>query len=158
MITVRLASQVQHLAPDCTSEQRVRCVAGGRSEAIFKGRINVPQAAQKTDAQQLCRSLLLSDTATVNVMPSLEVVADDVSCTHGATVADLDGDALFYLLSRGIPRTVSREMLVRAFVAQVLGPYDELAPALSASVLARLEEYGAEAAGREALGYTYSSV
>ena len=85
-------SQVQHLAPDCSSEQRIRCVAGGRSEAIFKGRINVPQAAQRTDAQQLCRSLLLSDTATVNVMPSLEVVADDVSCTHGATVADLDGD------------------------------------------------------------------
>ena len=151
-------SQVQHLAPDCSSEQRIRCVAGGRSEAIFKGRINVPQAAQRTDAQQLCRSLLLSDTATVNVMPSLEVVADDVSCTHGATVADLDGDALFYLLARGIPRAMARELLVRAFVAEVLGPSGELPPALGASVRARLEDYGAEAAGRESLGYVYSSV
>ena len=88
----------------------------------------------------------------------LEVVADDVSCTHGATVADLDGDALFYLLARGIPRAMARELLVRAFVAEVLGPSGELPPALGASVRARLEDYGAEAAGRESLGYVYSSV
>ncbi len=90
-------------------------------------------------------------------MPWLEMVADDVSCTHGATVADLDGDALFHLLSRGIPQPLSRELLVCAFVAEVLGSSGELTPALGTSVRARLEEYGAEADGRETVGYTYSS-
>lgn len=151
---------VFHTAPDCKSEQRIRCVAGGRAEAIFKGRINVPREGAGADAQQLCRSLLLTDQATVNVMPSLEVVADDVACSHGATVADLDGDSLFYLLSRGIKRPLARSLLVRAFVAEVLGPQKDLPPALADSVTARLSEFGAqeEAVGRRSVGYKYTSI
>ena len=76
--------------PDATSAQDFRNVAGDKSRLTFKGRIYVAQEAQRTDAEQICKSLVLSDDAQVDAMPSVEVIADDVACTHGATVADLD--------------------------------------------------------------------
>ncbi len=81
-------------------------VTADRGEAIFKGRIRIPKHAQMSDANQLCRSLMLGDSARVVAMPTLEIIADDVSCSHGAAIADLDENSMFYLASRGINRQV----------------------------------------------------
>lgn len=117
-------TQVRHEAYACESTQDIRNVVGGTAHVIFKGRIAVPPEGQKTDAQQLCRSLLLSDDATINAMPSLEIIADDVKCTHGATVADLDEEEFFYLLSRGIAESQAKALLIKGFAAALLADID----------------------------------
>ena len=81
-------------------------IVADKGEAVFKGRIRIPTHAQKTDADQLCRSLLLGGRARVQAMPTLEISADDVACSHGASFSDLDENALFYLAARGIDRKV----------------------------------------------------
>jgi Fe-S cluster assembly protein SufD len=83
-------TQLGHAAPDTTSEQQQRNILAGSSECIFRGRIRVDGIAQKTDAHQICRTLMLSDKSRMTAMPSLEITADDVKCAHGATVTDLD--------------------------------------------------------------------
>ena len=79
---------------------------GEKGDVVFKGRIRIPKIAQKTEADQLCRSLMLGKRSTLNAMPTLEITADDVVCSHGASVADLDENSMFYLASRGIDRQV----------------------------------------------------
>jgi len=91
-----------------------------RSTAVFNGKIFVRLDAQKTDAKQSNRSLLLSPNATINTKPQLEIFADDVKCTHGATVGQLDEEALFYLRARGIPARTARNILIRAFANEIL--------------------------------------
>ena len=113
---------VQHEAPSCTSRQTVKTVLSGRAHGVFQGKIEVARAAQKTDGYQMNQALLLSDTAEMNSKPQLEIYADDVKCSHGATVGALDPDQSFYLRSRGIPGPQAREMLVRAFLAEALDP------------------------------------
>ncbi|KAJ1459893.1 hypothetical protein M885DRAFT_434490 [Pelagophyceae sp. CCMP2097] len=113
-------TQVRHEAPNCDSFQDIRNVVGGNAHVTFKGRIAVPRLGQKTDAKQLCRSLLLSDDCTLDAMPSLEIVADDVKCAHGATVADLDDDMYFYLISRGLDTQEAKALLVRGFCGSIL--------------------------------------
>ena len=100
-------------------------MVGGRSTGSFRGRIRVEQSAQQTDSQQLARTILLSDYARVWATPSLEIIADDVQCTHGATVADLSEEELFYLRSRGLDRTSSRNLLMYAFVEEIASTVDE---------------------------------
>lgn len=117
---VDLRTQLRHEVPRAISNQDARLVVADQASAVFKGRIRVPQQAQQTDATQLCRSALLSDDATCTVMPSLEIIADDVKCAHGATVADLDGDALFFLQSRGLPTDAARALLVTGFCDSLL--------------------------------------
>lgn len=92
---------------------------GGRATGLFKGRIRVEQSAQQTDSEQLARTVLLSDKSKAWATPSLEIIADDVMCTHGATVSDLSEEELFYLRSRGIDRTTARNILMYAFVDDV---------------------------------------
>ena len=87
---------------------------------VFRGQILVHQAAQKTDAYQANRNLLLSDRAEINTKPQLEIYADDVKCSHGATIGQLDEDAIFYLRSRGIGRAAARRVLTRAFAGEVI--------------------------------------
>ena len=87
---------------------------------MFQGRIEVARAAQKTDGYQMNQALLLSPDAEIDTKPELEIFADDVKCSHGATVGELDADQLFYLRSRGIPDAEARSMLVRAFLAEAL--------------------------------------
>ena len=89
-------------------DQLQKCRAGGQSHAIFNGAISVPRDAQRTNAAQLSRNLLLSDRARVDTKPELEIVADDVRCAHGATVSQLQDDELFYLQSRGIAAAMQR--------------------------------------------------
>ncbi|KAH8087594.1 hypothetical protein JL720_6907 [Aureococcus anophagefferens] len=108
-----LRTALRHTAGDAESVQDIRNVAGERAKLTFKGRIAVPVTGQKTNADQICKSLLLDDGATVNAMPSLEIVADDVKCTHGATIADLDEEGLFYLNSRMLSEKDARKLLRR---------------------------------------------
>lgn len=113
-------TRLDHAQPYCDSFEVYKHVLNGRSTAVFNGKIFVHQDAQKTDAKQTNQALLLSPEATINSKPQLEIFADDVKCTHGATVGQIDEEPLFYLRSRGIPLAEARAMLVYAFAAEVL--------------------------------------
>ena len=111
---------IEHAKPNCSSRELFKGILGGRAKAVFNGRIHVHPQAQKTDAKQTNRCILLSDDAQINTNPQLEIYADDVKCTHGAAVGRLDEDAVFYLRSRGIADAAARRMLVFAFANEVL--------------------------------------
>lgn len=111
---------IHHSHPDCTSNEVYRGVLDGKSRGVFSGKIHVYQDAQRTDAKQSNDSLLLSREAEADTRPRLEIYADDVRCTHGATVGELDEEAIFYMRSRGISEAVARSLLVRAFLEEVL--------------------------------------
>ncbi len=106
--------------PNGTSHELYKGILDGRAKGVFNGRIKVRPDAQKTDAKQTNKTLLLSDEAQVNTKPQLEIFANDVKCTHGATVGQLNPDALFYLRARGIGEADARSLLVRAFAMDVL--------------------------------------
>ena len=110
---------VRHAARDGTSRQVVRSVLDGSARGVFQGRIEVARGAQRSDGHQLSKTLLLSDDAEMNTKPELEIYADDVKCSHGATIGALDEDQMFYLRSRGVPAGAARAMLVRAFLAEM---------------------------------------
>jgi Fe-S cluster assembly protein SufD len=113
-------SVMRHSAPHGTSRQTVKNVLSGHARGVFQGRIEVTRDAQKTDGYQMNQALLLSPDAEVDTKPELEIFADDVKCSHGATVGELDAEQLFYLRSRGIPDAEARAILVRAFLAEAL--------------------------------------
>ncbi|MBD1851636.1 Fe-S cluster assembly protein SufD [Leptolyngbya sp. FACHB-711] len=106
--------------PYGTTRQLHKCIVDDRAHAVFNGKVFVPQAAQQTDAGQLNRNLLLSSKARVDTKPQLEIVADNVKCTHGATVSQLDDDEIFYLRSRGIDAASAERLLVYAFAYEVI--------------------------------------
>jgi Fe-S cluster assembly protein SufD len=112
--------KVRHAAPHCTSHELYKGILDGKARAVFLGRIMVDEGAQKTDAIQSNRNLLLSRGALVNSNPQLEILADDVRCTHGSTVGRLDEEAIFYLRSRGIDRATAESLLTYAFAAEVV--------------------------------------
>ena len=111
---------IDHIRPHCESHEVFKGVLDGRSQGVFNGKIFVRQDAQKTDAKQTNQVLLLSDEATINTKPQLEIFADDVKCTHGATVGQLDQDGLFYLRTRGIGAREARALLVHAFAEDII--------------------------------------
>ncbi len=111
---------IDHATPHCTSHELYKGILDGKARAVFNGRIIVRQDAQKTDAKQTNRALLLSDEAQVNSNPQLEIFADDVKCTHGAAIGQLDEEALFYLRARGLTATAARDLLIRAYAGQIL--------------------------------------
>lgn len=111
---------VEHESSHCQSHQTYRGIAAERGTAVFDGIVVVHRDAQKTEAHQENRNLLLSDTATVHTKPHLEIDADDVICSHGATVGSLDEDQLFYLRARGIPEDVGRAVLTNAFLQEIM--------------------------------------
>ena len=127
---------VSHDAPNCTSRQTIKNVLAGRSRGVFQGRIEVARGAQKTDGYQMNQTLLLSPEAEIDSKPELQIYADDVKCSHGATIGDLDPDQLFYLRSRGVPEAEARAILVRAFLADALDPiaHDEARAGLEQAV------------------------
>jgi Fe-S cluster assembly protein SufD len=112
-------TEIVHAKPHGTSHEIYKGILDGRAHAIFNGRIRVHPDAQKTDAKQTNKALLLSDEAQINTKPQLEIFANDVKCTHGATVGQLSEDALFYLRARGIGKHEARSMLIRAFAGDV---------------------------------------
>ena len=111
---------VEHASPHCASRQFYNGILDGRSHGVFHGRIIVHKDAQKTDAKQTNRNLLLSDTAQIDTKPQLEIYADDVKCTHGATIGQIEENALFYLRSRGIDETAARRLLLVAFASECM--------------------------------------
>jgi Fe-S cluster assembly protein SufD len=117
---------IYHDQPNCRSWEVYKGILDGKSHAVFNGKVLVQPEAQKTDAKQTNRNLLLSDGAKVDTKPQLEIFADDVRCTHGATVGRLDETAYFYLQSRGIPRAAARQLLTYAFAAEVVGEVDSV--------------------------------
>jgi len=116
--------RIDHSKPRGTSSQEFRSVVAGHAHAVFQGRIRVAPDAQKTDARQSSRNLLLSSAAAANTKPELEILADDVKCSHGATVGDLDRDALFYLQARGVDEADARAILIDAFLNELIEGID----------------------------------
>ncbi len=112
--------RIEHSMPRGTSSQEFKNVVDGRAHAVFQGRIRVAPDAQKTDAQQVSRSLLLSKRAGADTKPELEILADDVKCSHGATTGDLDEEALFYLRARGVGEAEARSLLIDAFIGELI--------------------------------------
>jgi len=125
--TREIVTSVTHAEPGAVSRQVVRSVLAGTATGSFLGKVAVTRGAQKTDAVQSVKALLLSRGATANAKPELEIFADDVKCAHGATVGELDANALFYLASRGVPYAEARALLTQAFIADALVGAPDLA-------------------------------
>jgi Fe-S cluster assembly protein SufD len=111
---------VDNVQPNCFSNELYKGMMDGHSSAVFNGKIFVRQDAQKTNAYQSNKNVLLSDTSSVNTKPQLEIFADDVKCSHGCTVGRLDEEGLFYLQSRGIPEKVAKSLLLHGFAIDIL--------------------------------------
>jgi len=109
---------VKHTVPNCTSDQDYKGILSGRSRAVFNGKVQVSHGAQKTEAKQYNKNVLLSSEAEVDTKPQMEIYADDVVCAHGATVGQLDEEALFYLATRGIDTELAKHYLIQAFLTE----------------------------------------
>ncbi|HWD28468.1 MAG TPA: Fe-S cluster assembly protein SufD [Rhizomicrobium sp.] len=132
-----VTTHVVHAVGHTTSTQLFKHVAGGKSRAVYQGRVTVEQGADKSDSRQTAKALLMGERAEADLKPELEIFADDVKCAHGAAVGDLDDASLFYLRARGIPEAEARNMLVRAFLEEAV---DEIADeALRETVWASVE-------------------
>jgi Fe-S cluster assembly protein SufD len=132
---------LDHAAPNCPSHELYKHVLGDKASGVFHGKILVRQIAQKTDSKQTSKALLLSDDATMNSQPALEIYADDVKCTHGSTIGPVDEDMMFYLRTRGVSREAARHLLTYAFAADITRRI-KIEP-----VRRRLEDYMAARAG-----------
>ena len=138
---------LDHAAPDCASRQTYKTVLSGKSRGVFQGRIHVHQVAQRTDGYQMNQALLLSPDAEIDSKPQLEIYADDVKCSHGATVGQIDADQLFYLRARGIPEARARALLVEAFLQEAVdGVQDPVARAALDGAVAQWRNRQAELA------------
>ena len=139
-------TSIDHAKPHCPSHEVYKGILGGKARAVFNGKIIVRQDAQKTDAKQTNRALLLSDNASINTKPQLEIFADDVKCTHGAAIGQLDDDAIFYLRARGLTYVEARDMLIHAFAGEILDrvKVEPLRRALEAELFAQLAKDLAE--------------
>jgi len=139
-------TEIDHAAPHTASRELYKGVLAGHAKAVFNGKVIVRKDAQKTDAQQTNRNLLLSAHAEIDTKPELQISADDVKCSHGAAIGQLDRDALFYLESRGIGESKGRRILVRAFANEMVQRLAEPAvePRLEEAIAARLDAMIAE--------------
>lgn len=132
---------IDHAQPHCLSTELYKGVLGGKAQGVFNGKVMVRQDAQKTNAYQQNQALLLTDDAGVNSKPELEIYADDVKCSHGATVGQMDAEAVFYLRARGIPEDRARALMQLAFANEALGyiKEDAVREAVEHMVVARFE-------------------
>jgi Fe-S cluster assembly protein SufD len=133
-------SVIDHLVPNCTSGQNYKGVLNDKSRAVFNGIVFVRENAHGTDAQQSNKNLLLSNEARVDTKPQLEIFNDDVKCSHGATVGQLEDEELFYLLTRGLPETLARNLLTYGFAEEIINKIDidSIKSDLDSAVLNRL--------------------
>jgi len=111
---------INHLAPNCKSYQKIKNVLESESKGIYQGKIFVKDVAQKTDAYQLSKALLLNDQSEFNAKPELEIYADDVKCSHGSTSGSIDADAIHYLMTRGIEKKIAKKLLINGFLNEIL--------------------------------------
>ena len=114
-------TRIDHFKPRCSSRELYKGILNGRARGVFNGKIYVHPDAQKTDAKQTNKTLLLSDDAVIDAKPQLEIYADDVKCTHGASIGELDEEQIFYLRSRGIGSEEARHLLTFGFANDVIG-------------------------------------
>ena len=126
---------LEHASPHCSSRQFYNGILDGEAHGVFHGRIIVHKDAQKTDAKQTNRNLLLSDSAQIDTKPQLEIYADDVKCTHGATIGQVDEEALFYLRTRGLKEGSARQLLLFAFAGECL---ERIAPGAARTYIERI--------------------
>jgi Fe-S cluster assembly protein SufD len=133
-------TRIEHVEPNCYSREHYKGILDGSAHGVFNGKVYVHPAAQKTDGKQTNNTLLLSEKAQIDTKPQLEIFADDVKCTHGATVGRLDETALFYMKSRGIAARAARQLLTYAFAADVLETI-ELAPVRDGLEAATMRRY-----------------
>ena len=133
-------SMIDHTVPNCTSHQTYKGVINDNSRGVFNGKVFVRENAHGTDAQQSNKNLLLSDSARVDTKPQLEIFNDDVKCSHGATVGQLEDEELFYLLARGLPTDLAKNLLTYGFAEEVINKIgiDEIKSELDAMVMNRL--------------------
>jgi Fe-S cluster assembly protein SufD len=131
---------IDHARPNCGSREIYKGILGDHARAVFNGKIIVRPAAQKTDAKQTNKALLLSEDAQINTKPQLEIFADDVKCTHGAAIGQIDDEAMFYLRARGLSEHDARRLLIRAFAGEVLRrmPLTSLSDRLEQELMQRL--------------------
>ncbi|RVT92555.1 SufD family Fe-S cluster assembly protein [Sphingomonas crocodyli] len=140
--TLEIVTVMRHTAPGAVSRQIVRSVLGDKATGTYLGKVAVARDAQHTDSTQSVKAMLLARTATANAKPELEIFADDVKCAHGAAVGELDAQALFYLMSRGIPPVEAKRLMLQAFIAEVFVDVadDAAREALEAAALSALEQ------------------
>jgi Fe-S cluster assembly protein SufD len=133
---------IDHAKPNCESHELYKAILDGKARGVFNGKVFVRPDAQKTDAKQTNKTLLLSDEATVDTKPQLEIFADDVKCTHGATVGQLDAEQVFYLRSRGIDERAAKDILTFAFAGDVVARVhvDALRERMEALIHSRLDQ------------------
>jgi Fe-S cluster assembly protein SufD len=135
---------LDHAKPHGTSRELYKGILSGQATAVFNGRIIVRKDAQKTDAIQRNKNLLLSENAVIDTKPQLEIYANDVRCTHGATIGQLDPEAMFYLRSRGLGEQAARHLLIAAFATEIVDgiKIEAVRDWLKATITARLFTYG----------------
>jgi len=121
-----IKTRINHNAPNCQSYQKVKNVLNGQSKGVYQGKIFVKSIAQKTDAYQLSKALILNDKSEFDAKPELEIYADDVKCSHGSTSGSVDFDSIHYLKSRGIPEKEALKMLINGFLSEVLEKLDDI--------------------------------
>ena len=114
-----IKTRINHLAPNCKSYQKIKNVLEGNSNGVYQGKIFVKDVAQKTDAYQLSKALILEDLAEFNAKPELEIYADDVKCSHGSTSGSIDKDAIHYLMTRGINFSKAKKLLINGFLNEI---------------------------------------
>lgn len=133
---------IDHARPHCSSREVYKGILADRARAVFNGKIVVRPDAQKTDAKQTNKALLLSENAQINTKPQLEIFANDVKCTHGAAIGQIDEEAIFYLRARGLGEREARQVLIRAFAGDVLNqmPLESLRARVDEELLGRLPE------------------
>lgn len=133
-------SVIDHTVPNCTSHQNYKGVLNDKSRGVFNGKVFVRENAHGTDARQSNKNLLLSETARVDTKPQLEIFNDDVKCSHGATVGQLEAEELFYLLTRGLPESLARNLLTYGFAEEIINKIgiDSIKAELDAAVMNRL--------------------
>ena len=121
-----IKTQINHLMPNCTSYQKIKNVLNKNCKGAYQGKIFVKDVAQKTDAYQLSKALILNDSSEFNAKPELEIYADDVKCSHGSTSGNMNEDSIYYLMTRGITRKNAMELLTKAFLFEVADSIKDL--------------------------------
>jgi Fe-S cluster assembly protein SufD len=132
--TVEIVSTIRHAEPGATSQQVVRTILSGGATGTYLGKVDVARGADGTDSEQDVKAMLLDRLSTANAVPQLEIFADDVKCAHGCAVGELDAQALFYLMARGIAPAEAKTLLLQAFVGQVFDGQDALVEAALAKL------------------------
>lgn len=137
-----LKINMRHMSPDCSSRSLSKCVASGEANLTFEGMVYVAHDAQRTAAEQNCRSLELSDTAHIVAQPQLEIYADDVKCSHGATMGQVNTDAILYMRQRGLSEAQARRVQVEGFILDIVGRSQnpEICEALREVVVEKLQQ------------------